>query len=206
MRQDRPSSLIRVLVTRFSVWNRRRKASFIRAFIDDHEVETILLVGAVPLGSNLGNEGVVEQIVCDGRQILMGINIETPSGKFDYPFMVADALDMPFPDEYADFALSNAIIEHVGDESAQRQFISEHLRVARSWAITTPNRWFPIEPHTAVVFRHWSPSWRAKQPAKVFTRLLSRRELLALLPPGAIVRGRWWSPTFTVLFARSRDE
>lgn len=200
--ENRPG-LLRRLVTTFSIWNRTRKATVIREFMDNHQVNNLLLVGALPLRSNLANEGIVEQLVRQGRQVRMGINIETPAGEFDYPFMVADARDMPFPNDYVDFALSNAIIEHVGNKEDQHRFVLEHIRVARAWAITTPNRWFPVEPHTAVTFRHWSSKWRAKQDARVFTRLLSRRELLELLPSGTIVKGGWWSPTFTALYARS---
>lgn len=128
----------------------------------------------------------------------MGINlvkVDVP-----YPSMVADARDMPFPDDYVDFALANAIIEHVGDRDDQARFVAEHCRVARCWAITTPNKWFPIESHTAVAFLHWLPSWRAKR--REFSRLLSLREFRELLPESAEVHGRPWSPTFTALYQR----
>jgi hypothetical protein len=99
-----------------------------------------------------------------------------------------------------DFALANAIIEHVGDEEDQRQFVAEHNRVARCWVITTPNRWFPIESHTSTLLFHWLPSWRRSRSE--FTRLLSLREFRSLVPEGAIVVGRWWSPTFSAYFDR----
>ena len=73
--------------------------------------------------------------------------------------------------------------------------------MARSWVITTPNKWFPVESHTSALFAHWFPSWRARQTA--FTRLLSRREFANLLPAGAKVAGHWWSPTFTATYSRS---
>lgn len=130
-------------------------------------------------------------------QVVMGINLHPIDAP--YPSMVADARHMPFGDRYVDFALSNAIIEHVGDEGDQAKFVSEHCRVARNWVITTPNKWFPVEPHTATVFIHWLPRWRARR--QEFTRLLSLREFRNLLPEGALIEGRPWSPTFTAYYS-----
>jgi hypothetical protein len=163
--------------------------------MNQRDVKTILMVGAetTTAGSNLG---IVEEAVMARGEVVMGINlypIEAP-----YPSMVADARDMPFGDDYVDFALANAIIEHVGDEDDQARFVAEHCRVAHCWAITTPNKWFPVEPHTAVVFKHWRPSWRAQRDE--FTRLLSLREFRALLPRNAVIVGRPWSATFTALY------
>lgn len=194
--------LLRNLVTTFSVWNRRRKAQAISAFIDQLGCHQALMVGAVPPQSRLANEGIVEAAVAQGRTSLIGINVSRPPGDFDYPFLIADGCAMPFADDSIEFALSNAVIEHVGGEERQRRFVAEHVRVATSWVITTPNRWFPVEPHTAVVLRHWSSRWRDRQTS--FTRLLSRREFQELLPAGAQLRGGWWSPTFTAFYQKGR--
>jgi len=72
--------------------------------------------------------------------------VQYPGGKF------------PFEDNSFDWAFSNAVIEHVGNETAQAQFISEMLRVARVGVfVTTPAQEFPIETHTLVPFLHWWP-------------------------------------------------
>ena len=168
--------------------------------MDEHSVRTVLMVGALTPVGPYPNQGIVERAVENGREVVMGINVEQPEGDLGYPFQIADARAMPFPDNYVDFALANAIIEHVGDEAEQRQFVAEHVRVARTWVMTTPNTWFPIESHTARLFRHWSPAWRAQQSE--FTRLLSKREFRALLPAEARVVGHWWSPTFTAYYSR----
>ena len=47
------------------------------------------------------------------------------------------------------------MIEHVGDEQKQRNFINEMLRVGENVFFTTPNKFFPFEPHTNIFFRHW---------------------------------------------------
>lgn len=151
-----------------------------------------------PHDGALRNEGIVENIVMQGRQVKMGFNLYEQATP--YPFIIADALDMPFEEDYADFALANAIIEHVGGEKEQEKFVAEHCRVARNWAITTPNRWFPVESHTAVLFLHWLPRWRARR--KEFSRLLSRSEFRQLLPPGTEIIGSPWSATFTALWTK----
>jgi hypothetical protein len=78
--------------------------------------------------------------------------------------------------------------------------VDEHTRVGRSWIITTPNRWFPVESHTSAVVRHWSPRWSRDRTE--FTRLMSKRQFRALLPEGAEVVGRPWSPTFTASYVK----
>lgn len=115
-----------------------------------------------------------------------------------WPYVVADGMRLPFPDGSFDVVLSNAVIEHVGGVQDQARFVLEQLRVARHVIITTPNRWFPMETHTKAMFKHWWPRWRNAQTHE-YTRLLSKRELRALLPPGSRVTGRLWNSTFIAL-------
>jgi hypothetical protein len=195
--------IVRKAVLAYSVRNRHRKASDIIAWLQEHDVKDILFVGTMgdehAGNADMANAGIVEKRLADSYEVKMSINIE-PAVTV-YPFMIADARDMPFEDDYVDFALANAIIEHVGQEPDQRKMVDEMTRVARSWVITTPNKWFPIESHTSAVFLHWFPSWRRKHEDE-FTRLLSRREFRDLLPPGALVSGAVWSPTFTARYVK----
>jgi hypothetical protein len=184
------------LIWSYSIRNRKRKARAISQWLDVHECKTLLFVGALSDDNPDRNTGIVEKGIAVGREVVMGINIHPCVTS--YPFMVADGRDMPFPDDYVDFALANAIIEHVGDEGDQLRLVKEQTRVARCWVISTPNRWFPIESHTAAVFRHWSPRWRSGRTE--FTRLLSLGEFRRLLPAGATVVGRPWSATFIAYY------
>jgi hypothetical protein len=183
--------------------NRNRKAVEIVDWLRLHSVKDVLLVGTageeLTSNSEMVNVGIIERRIADTFDIKMGINIYP--AKTSYPFIIANACDMPFEDNYVDFALANAIIEHVGDQVDQLKMVQEMTRVARAWVITTPNKWFPIESHTSVVFLHWLPSWRRKHKQD-FTRLLSRRDFRRLLPPGATLVGEPWSPTFTAYYAR----
>jgi SAM-dependent methyltransferase len=71
---------------------------------------------------------------------------------------------LPFPDKTFDVVWSNAVLEHVGGPNERGAFISEVRRVARHAFIIVPNRWFPIEHHTAIPLLHWC--------APLFRRLL----------------------------------
>ena len=70
-------------------------------------------------------------------------------------FVVYPGGVFPFGDKEFDWVFSNAVIEHVGDEQAQLQFINEMVRVSRNVFFTTPNKYFPIESHTNTIVRHW---------------------------------------------------
>ncbi len=69
---------------------------------------------------------------------------------------VAPGAALPFDDQSFEIATSNAVLEHVGSTEAQLAFIAEHARVARRVFLTVPNRFFPIEHHTALPFLHWT--------------------------------------------------
>jgi SAM-dependent methyltransferase len=70
----------------------------------------------------------------------------------------ADGRDLPFEDGAFDLGFSNAVVEHVGGGRAgQRRFVSELCRVAGHVFVATPNRWFPLDPHTLLPFAHWLP-------------------------------------------------
>ena len=189
------SGLVRRGVIAFSIWNRRRKARAIEQYLDARGARNAIFVGCSS-GDN-PNESVVENAVAAKVDILMACDIEECTG-LPWPFVQADGRNLPFPDDYTDLVLANAVIEHVGSLPDQVRFVAEQSRVGRSWVITTPNRWFPVEAHTSAVFRHWSRKWRDSRPE--FTRLLSLREFRDLLPEDAYVTGRAWSPTFTAYF------
>ncbi len=71
---------------------------------------------------------------------------------------------LPFADDSFDVVLTNHVIEHVGDESAQRSHLAELKRVMRPDGVgylAAPNRWMLVEPHYKLAFLSWLPrAWR----------------------------------------------
>ena len=181
----------------FSQWSRRRKASLIQEFLTREGLRTSGLVGVG--GGDEPNGRIVEQAVSDLTDVRFGVDL-WPRSKAPWPYVMGDARRLPFADDSCDVLLCNAVIEHVGGREDQQVLVNEHTRVARAWVITTPNRWFPVESHTATVLRHWSPAWRSRRTE--FTRLLSLREFRALLPHDAVIVGHPWSATFSAFYAR----
>lgn len=72
---------------------------------------------------------------------------------------------LPFADDSFDVVLTNHVIEHVGDERAQRAHLAELHRVLRpdgAGYLAVPNRWMLVEPHYKLAFLSWWPrEWRS---------------------------------------------
>ena len=96
----------------------------------------------------------------------------------------------PFHSKQFSIAISNAVIEHVGEYHEQVFFVRELNRVGRQFYLTTPAREFPWEIHTNFPMIHWLPKplfdrllislgkgWAAGN----YMNLLSRRRLRKVL-------------------------
>ncbi len=123
-----------------------------------------------------------------------------------------NGLNMPFGAKAFDIVFSNAVLEHVGDRAAQKQFVQECLRVGKRIFLTTPAREFPLESHTLIPFAHWLPlTWRNVIYRTLGRRhegtpdaltLLSARSLKALFPKEAhvtILRQRLFGMTSVLI-------
>jgi hypothetical protein len=105
-------------------------------------------------------------------------------------FVKGDALRMPFANGSFDLVFSSAVIEHVGSAENQAKFVKECCRVARRYVfITTPNRYYPMELHTALPFIHWLPKPIHRRILRlVGNDYLAREENLNLLTKAGIKR------------------
>jgi hypothetical protein len=61
--------------------------------------------------------------------------------------LVFNGCALPFRDKSFDVVYSNAVIEHLADRYAQQRFAAEVVRAGRGWFVTTPNLYYPVEPH-----------------------------------------------------------
>jgi SAM-dependent methyltransferase len=113
----------------------------------------------------------VSDVVSDGANVLerkyrlqknitacgLGEGIEFQSAFPDVRYTrIEPNSKLPFGDHAFDIVTSNAVLEHVGSEDNQRAFIRELCRLGKKVFITVPNRYFPIEHHTAIPFLHYS--------------------------------------------------
>lgn len=111
--------------------------------------------------------------------------------------VIADGCQLPFADQSFDVVFSNAVIEHLTPEGQQRM-AREIARVGRSWFVTTPNFWFPVEMHHKLPLFQFLPvglqerirrryqTWPDGEPIN----LLTAGEFRRLLPGSRIVKTR----------------
>ena len=128
------------------------------------------------LGELVGDEGEVWAVdVNDQRRTNEG-----------YRFKAVTGTALPFEDDSFDVVLSNHVIEHVGDRSAQLHHLREVGRVLAPGGVcylAVPNRWGLVEPHFRLPFLSWIPAplrdpyVRAAQPRARTTTATSRRAL-----------------------------
>lgn len=199
----------------FSRWRRRQVAS-----------RFLALMSPIPAGATLldvGGPGMVTTLVADRFQSVIVVNIAEealrPSriaASDAFTRVLGDGCALPFGENSVDFLFSDNVIEHVGEEARER-FVNELRRVAaEGFFITTPNYWFPFEPHYHMPFFQFLP--RAAKgrllrlarfgfvnDASETIKLLSRRDLQRLVPE-ATVTGIGFTPYPETLVASWRRQ
>lgn len=194
----------RRLARTISARSRTRKISLLRANITPGS--EVLLVGASP-DEGIGTESLVEQGLIGHARVTCLVHAPCTETLWDRPTLRGDARALPFADDSFDYVVSNAVIEHVGGPDGARRMLTESARVARTGYLhTTPNRWFPIEPHLMVPLLHWLPEQARQRAFAVLGHhgyvradywLFSRRTLRALGAHASRCTGRW--PAMTLL-------
>jgi hypothetical protein len=172
-----------------SLRSRRHKLRLFLDFIQPTEETTVVDVGVAdtPFGEGEGQaltHNFFEALYPWPERITAVGNVPLTHFATAFPqirTIVADGRELPFADGEFDVAFSNAVIEHVGGRDDQERFCHELCRVARRVFVTTPNRLFPVDPHTLWPFAHWLPDGR--RPHRLDgVRPLSPRELRSLFP------------------------
>jgi len=133
------------------------------------------------------------EVVVANRQVR---RLEAPNG-VRVQLIEADGRSLPFKSWSFDWVFSNAVIEHVGSWEDQIRFANEIRRVSsKGYFVTTPNKFFPIEPHTLLPFYQFLPA-RVQQRAVPYSvgylrqyaavHLLSSKQVQELFPEARVV-------------------
>jgi methyltransferase family protein len=187
--------MIRRLAGAVSLRSRRQKFRLFLELIRPVEETTIVDIGVTdaPFGEGEG-QSVTRNFFeayypWRGQITAVGVG-DLPHFRVAFPeirTVLADGRELPFADKEFDVGFSNAVVEHLGDRASQQAFVNELCRVANRVFVATPNRWFPLDPHTLLPFVHWLPR-REHLLAKLGNeearglRPLGPRELRALFP------------------------
>lgn len=101
--------------------------------------------------------------------------------------VAADGCRLPFPSKSFDYVFCNAVIEHVGPHARQKLLAQDVRRVTRrGYFVATPNRYFPIDPHTFLPLYHLMPASLQRFYIKLSPGYLREHELLTALSPQAL--------------------
>ena len=154
---------------------------------------------------DLGGPGRITSVVkesCKADVISLNISMEQLRSKGPSGIMrvLGDGLRLPLKNSSVDFVLADNLIEHIPRKS-RRSFALECRRVARRGLfLTTPNYWFPFEPHYFIPFFQYLPhmmrKWILGKTNLGWIKrgfyeeidLLSSRELQSLFPEAHVRR------------------
>ena len=181
-----------------SIIFRKKKFQLFIKIMQPKEQDKVIDIGAA-VENKLERGTNFFEVMYPYKKNLTALGLGSVSGSIEFEknfpdvnLIIGNCLNIPFEDDYFDIAFSNAVLEHVGNRENQKKFISEIIRVSKKCFIATPNKWFPIELHTMLLFVHWLPDkikfFIFKKTGHKFwadtknLNLLSKKELISLFP------------------------
>ncbi len=160
------------IINNIHLRSREEKLDQLLSYLKPGSTDTILEVGVANTEHSNVDNFLIKNYPHQHNITAIGIG-DLSKFKETYPDISTVSYDgsiFPFSDDQFDIAHSNAVIEHVGPQDAQKLFLSEMVRVSKCGMITTPNKYFPIEIHTKVPLLHWMSKARFDN----FLRLLKK--------------------------------
>ncbi|MBI4138652.1 class I SAM-dependent methyltransferase [Candidatus Uhrbacteria bacterium] len=216
-----PDGLAWRLTRRTTEASRRKRFDLFMAAMKPNPVDRVLDIGA---GEGEGRNVNFFETWYPWRSRITAVALsDLPEFRKAFPeakLVIGDGKDLPFPDRSFDLVFSNAVVEHVGTERDQKRFVAEACRVGDRVFLSTPNRWFPVDAHTLILFAHWLPlPWRnriyrlfgrAYFASEERLRLLGARGLRSLVPRthrARLIRQRafGWTANFNLVLERVTD-
>ena len=148
---------MKILKQKISNRNREKKFKIAMSLINNND--TVIDIGVSPsLG---GNTNYFEKWYnLPNKLTCLGVYADFSEFKKEFPkfnLIEFNGFDFSLLEEKFDFAFSNAVIEHVGNNNKQIEWLSEIKKKCNTLMITTPNRWLPFETHSMTFFFHWFP-------------------------------------------------
>ena len=139
--------------------------------------------------------------------------------------LICDGCSLPFKDRTV-IIFSNSVIEHVGSQEKQMRFAFEVRRASKGYWVQTPNKYFPVEPHTMfplfqflprlcrkVILDRWVRPvlWGGRINKNAYDsffdiRLLSYRDLQRLFPDGEIFKEKVFGVTKSFIVSRKENK
>ena len=185
--------MLRRVASRVSMRSRERKLRLFLDLLRPGPETTVVDVGVTNAPFAIGSTDNFFEALYPWPERITAVGV-TELDRFAAAFprvraVRADGRELPFADAEFELGFSNAVVEHVaGGREGQRRFVGELCRVTRRVFVTTPNKWFPVDPHTLVPFAHLLPRGRPRDrilAARGFHDVLDPlgpRELAALFP------------------------
>jgi len=184
----------------FLYWHRKSREQKHRLFLQllrPTPEMRILNIGAS--GTNIGLAERLESFYEPCWQIIGGgisfADVQDYRNSFPgVQALVFDGCALPFADKSFDIVYSNAVLEHLPGNSFVERFAEEVQRVGMGWFVTTPNFWYPVDPHYHLPFVQLLPGATQRSLVKRLGKtpyehlhLLTAKQLRRLLPAGEVV-------------------
>ncbi len=189
---------------------RRKIYDFLKQAIGGVEGKTFLDHGSTPETTREASNCFIRWLLADNARVYA----TSPEEISHLEQIFSELRVLPWPPSLdklprIDYIISSAVIEHVGSESSQIDFIRSLLTLHPHILLTTPNRYHWLEFHTKLPLLHWLPRKSHRAMLRLLglkfwameknLRLLSEKDLTDIVKKAAQISDRevnltWYKP------------